>query len=314
MLEPDLSGTAGGVRRLAEAAASRASRGSRDPRDAFGETFAVVMGDALTDMDLSAVVEYHRQKGSLATMALVPVEDTLGYGVVQIDASGNVVGFQEKPDPSEARSNLANTGIYVFEPGIFDYVRPGTFSDFARDVFPRLLEAGERFAAFDAGPLGSYWSDIGTLDAYRQAQRDALSGRVRVELVETPWGDGRLRIGRRARVHAASYARINGPTVIGDDVEIGCVRRISGEVAIGNGCRVEDGVVLERSVLLPGARVGSNAHLVDCVVGPGHEVRSGERVRGEVLVRPPRALEDGASQDLARRPDGVFADPVATAV
>src|SRR3712207_5125866 len=160
--EDELRGTAGGVKRLASN---------------FDDTFVVVSGDALTDVDVGELVAFHKEKGAFATIALHRVSDTTEFGVVDIDEEGAILGFQEKPDPKEAISTLANTGIYVFEPRALDYVPEGTFLDFARDVFPKFLENGERFVGCEGD---FYWTGIGTLQAYRMAQYDALSGKVKV--------------------------------------------------------------------------------------------------------------------------------------
>jgi mannose-1-phosphate guanylyltransferase/mannose-1-phosphate guanylyltransferase/phosphomannomutase len=118
--EDELMGTAGGVKRLA---------------DRFvGETFVVVMGDALTDVDISQIVAFHKEDGAVATLALTRVGDVSEYGVVEIDPFGNVLRFQEKPDPEEAISNLANTGIYILEPKVLEYIAEDTFFDFATDL------------------------------------------------------------------------------------------------------------------------------------------------------------------------------------
>src|SRR5918994_1091069 len=150
--EDELLGTAGGVKRLA---------------DRFDDTFVIVSGDALTDVNITELFEYHKERGALATIALRWVYDTSEFGVVDVDDEGNIKGFQEKPDPKEAISTLANTGIYVFEPRALDYVPEGAFFDFARDVFPKFLENGERFVGYEGD---FYWTDIGTLQAYRVAQ------------------------------------------------------------------------------------------------------------------------------------------------
>ena len=150
--EEELMGTAGGVKRL----------GSN-----FDETFVVVSGDALTDVNLRELVAFHKEKEALATIALRRVYDTSEFGVVEVDAEGNILGFQEKPDPKEAISTLANTGIYVLEPRALEYIPEKTFFDFARDVFPEFLQSAERFVGYEGD---FYWSDIGTLQAYREAQ------------------------------------------------------------------------------------------------------------------------------------------------
>jgi NDP-sugar pyrophosphorylase family protein len=168
--EERLMGTAGGVKRLA---------------NHFDETFVVMMGDALTDVDVREVVAFHKEREALATLAFTPVSDTSQYGVVELDGEGNILAFQEKPKPEEAISSLANTGIYVLEPEALRYVPEGTFFDFANDLFPRLLEAGERFVGYEGD---FYWSDVGTLEAYRVAQSDVLSGKVWVKIPGSAWG------------------------------------------------------------------------------------------------------------------------------
>src|SRR5688572_28362766 len=131
--EDELLGTAGGVKRLA---------------DRFDDTFVVVSGDALTDVNVEELVAFHREKGALATIALRWVYDTSEFGVVEVDDGGNIQGFQEKPSPEEAIRTLANTGIYVLEPRSLDYIPRDTFFDFAKDVFPKFLEEGERFVGY----------------------------------------------------------------------------------------------------------------------------------------------------------------------
>jgi mannose-1-phosphate guanylyltransferase len=273
--EEELSGTAGGVRRMA----STVSGG-------FDETFIVVMGDALTDIDVREVVSFHRERGAAATLALMPVENTTQYGVVELDAENNVVSFQEKPDPEEAISNLANSGIYVLEPEVLEYIPEDAFFDFAEDVFPALLKAGTKMVGYEGA---FYWSDIGTLEAYKQAQRDALSGRVAVEVPGERWGN-RLWVGEKARIHPSCYGRMDGYAFVGPETVVGRGTSLSGVVAVGGGCRVSDGVTIKESILLPGAIVGGGAYLEDCIVGPGYEVWPGERIRGSALVRG--TLED----------------------
>ena len=194
--EDELLGTAGGVKRLA---------------DRFDDTFVVVSGDALTDVNITELVDHHKARGALATIALRWVYDTSEFGVVEVDDEENIKGFQEKPDPEEAISTLANTGIYVFEPRALDYIPEDTFFDFAEDVFPKLLENGEQFVGYQED---FYWSDIGTLDAYRQAQYDVLSGKVKVEIPGEKRGES-LWVGEDAQIHPS--ASIEGHVLVGRD-------------------------------------------------------------------------------------------------
>jgi mannose-1-phosphate guanylyltransferase len=264
--EDELMGTAGGVKRVA---------------DHFDETFVVIMGDALTDVDVREIVSFHKQKGAIATLALARVEDTSAYGVAELDADHNIVRFQEKPRAGEAVSNLANTGIYVLEPEALEYVPDDTFFDFAKDVFPALLAAGEKMVGYEED---FYWSDIGTLESYRAAQRDALAGRVAVEMPGEWCGEG-LWIAEDARIHPSVYGLVEGYAFIGPKAVVGRGASLSGVAAVGDDCRVSDGATVRRSVLLPGSSVGSGAHLEDCIVGPGYEVRPGECISGGALVR-----------------------------
>lgn len=270
--EEELSGTAGGVKRLATVA----------PAGKFDETFVVVSGDALTDVDIRDLVAFHKQKGALATIALHRVFDTSEFGVVEADEEDNILGFQEKPDPKEAISTLANTGIYVFEPRALEYIPENTFFDFARDVFPRLLEAGERFIGYQGN---FYWSDIGTLEAYRRVQYDVLSGRVQVKVP----GEKRsksLWVGENAQIHPS--ATLDGYVVVGRDAVVGRGVVLSGDVTVGTDCWIRPNATIKRSILLPGASVGDGAYLEDCIVGHGYDVRPGETIRGGALMR--RAL------------------------
>jgi mannose-1-phosphate guanylyltransferase len=267
--EERLTGTAGGVRRLASVSA-------------IDESFVVIMGDALTDVDVHDLIAFHKEKGAIAALALKHVEDTSEYGVVELDAERNILRFQEGPDPREATNNLANTGIYVLEPEVLDYIPKDTYFDFAQDVFPWLLRSGEKIVGYDEGEF--YWSDIGTLESYRTAQRDALSGKVTVEVPGERCGRG-LWISDEARVHPSAYGLIEGYAFVGPNAVIGRGASLYGTVAIGDGCRVSNGAIVRRSVLLPGSSVGSGAYLEDCIVGPGYEIRPGERIRGGALVR-----------------------------
>ena len=262
--EERLLGTAGGVKRLARH---------------FDETFVIVSGDALTDIDVRDLVAFHKEKGALATMALKRVRDTSGFGVVEVDEEGNIGGFQEKPDPREAVSNLANTGIYVLEPRALEYIAKDTFSDFAKDVFPRFLEAGEKFVGYQED---FYWSDIGTLQAYLQAQHDALSGAVDVEVPGERRGEDTW-IGENAQVHPT--VRFGGCAAVGEDAVLGREVFMSGHVTVGSGCWVRPRATIKRSILLPGGSVGDGAYLEDCIVGYGYNVRPGETISGSVLTR-----------------------------
>ncbi len=253
--EDELMGTAGGVKRVSEY---------------FDETFVVVMGDALTDVDIREIVSFHKEKGAIATLALVRVADTSEYGVAELDAEKSILRFQEKPKLGEAVSDLANTGIYVLEPEVLEYIPENTFFDFAEDLFPRLLEAGEKIVGYEGD---FYWSDIGTLGSYRTAQHDALSGKVRVRIPGERRGEG-LWVDRGALLHPTAV--LEGRVVLGRNVVVGPGVTLTGDVMVGSGCWVRPRAIVKGSVLLPGSSVGREAHLEDCIIGPGYDVRPGE--------------------------------------
>lgn len=158
--EPELMGTAGGV---------------KNNQEFLDATFVVVSGDALTDINLEAFLRFHKQKGAMASIALKPMEEVERFGVVIIDSEGRITSFQEKPKKEEALSNLVNTGIYIFEPEIFDYIPTGEVYDFGKHLFPRL--AAER-APFYGYVTEDYWCDVGNLEAYSKAQKDVEQGKV----------------------------------------------------------------------------------------------------------------------------------------
>lgn len=165
--EPDLLGTAGGV---------------KNNQDFLDETFVVVSGDALTDINLAAFLRFHKQRGALASIALKPMEEVERFGVVITDSDGRITNFQEKPKKEEALSNLISTGIYIFEPEIFNYISLGEVYDFGKNLFPRLAAEGAPFYGY---VTEDYWCDVGDIESYSQAQKDVEQGRVTLHTRQT---------------------------------------------------------------------------------------------------------------------------------
>lgn len=244
--EEQLLGTAGGVRNC---------------RDWFGdESFLVISGDALTDIDLTRFIARHEAAGGIATLAVKRVPDTREYGVVLHDPDGRITGFQEKPDPAEALSDLGNCGIYVFRPEIFDYFPAEPFADWAQDVFPALLENDVPFHVHDLGE--EYWNDIGSLDELRSGTFDALEGKLRVE-VEGEEIEKGLRLGAGTSLDGA--ALVEPPVWIGRDARIGTDVRLQGPVVIGDDASVGDGASLKGSIVLPGTDIAPGAILIGAI-------------------------------------------------
>lgn len=251
--EDELLGTAGGVRSVAEF---------------FGdEPFLVISGDALTDIDLSAMRDFHASHDGIATLALKQVPDTREYGVVILGSDGRIQGFQEKPDPAEALSDLGNCGIYMFDPEIFDYFPSGRsaanseiegFADWALDVYPALLEND---APFYGHTIEDYWNDVGSLDEYRQGNFDALNGAVTVGHDASPAGDGVLAVGE------APSAQMTPPVFIGAGCEIGDDVRLDGPVIVGDRAKIGAGARLRETIVWPGTEIAPDSLLIGAIAG-----------------------------------------------
>jgi mannose-1-phosphate guanylyltransferase/mannose-1-phosphate guanylyltransferase/phosphomannomutase len=243
--EDELLGTAGGVRNVAEF---------------FGDDpFLVMAADALTDIDLGALRAAHEDNDGIATLAVARVSDVSEFGVVITDSAGRVQGFQEKPDRAEALSDLANCMIYVLDREIFDYFPSKPVVDFARDVFPALLEND---VPFHVHRIDAYWNDVGSLPEYLSGNLDAVQGVVDVEvageLVEPSGGDEALERGDpgvSGRVLAAA----------GCQVEAGV--RLDGPLVIGAGCTIGAGARVKESVMLSGAEVPPGALVASAIYG-----------------------------------------------
>ncbi|MDB5069887.1 MAG: Nucleotidyl transferase [Candidatus Eremiobacteraeota bacterium] len=246
----------------------------------FDSTFVVVGCDDLTNADLASLVRFHKERGALATIGLVEADEVDQYGVVILDDDGRIAGFQEKPAKGTEKSKLANTGIYVFEPAIFDRIPAGTFYDFGKQVFPELLRDGLPFYGMHL--KGAYWRDIGTPDEYRRATEDVLTGRVRIE--------GARATGVPPSVTVPGDARIEDPVRFGEDVEIGNRVRITGPTVIGDRVRIGDGAVLDRAIVWNGSTIGANATVRDTIVGERYIVDDGAALDGAIVANEPTAI------------------------
>lgn len=210
------------------------------------ETFIVISGDSLTDMDITKAIEFHRSKESKATLVLTRVDVPLEYGVVITDKKAAITGFLEKPSWSEVFSDTVNTGTYILEPEIMDYLEQGQKTDFSQDLFPLLLEKKEPMFGYI---MSDYWCDIGDLQAYLQAHYDALEGKVKLNIALTEIKEG-VWVGSGAIID--SQAVINAPCLIGDNCRIGSKAVIDSFSILGNNNVIEDEASIKRSVLWNG--------------------------------------------------------------
>ena len=230
----------------------------------FDDTFVVLCGDALIDLDLSEAVRRHKAKGAMASLITkrVPRDQVSSYGVVVTDADGRVRSFQEKPAVDEAASDMINTGIYIFEPEVLDYVPAGVPFDIGSDLFPRLVEDG---AAFYALPMEFEWVDIGKVPDYWQAIRSVLQGQVRQ--VQIPGKEVRPGIYAGLNV-AANWDKINvqGPIYVGGMSRIEDGATIIGPAMIGPSCHICEGATIDNSIIFDYSRIGPGVRLVEKLV------------------------------------------------
>ena len=225
--EPAPTGTAGGLKGVQHILGD--------------DTVVIIAGDAMLDIDLAPLLAAHEAKGAFASLATLPVADPSQYGVVVTDPAGRVVRFQEKPDPGTEISHQANTGIYIFDKGIFDLIPAGEFCDFALNVFPEIIR---RKLPFFALPVQGYWTDIGNPGDYLQANLDYLAGQIRIE------GRGQ---------------RVNGSLLAQDAMTTGCELV---ESVIGDGVVLPPGTKLTRCVVWPGGILPEPVELTSAIVTP----------------------------------------------
>ena len=253
-VEPEPLDTAGAIRFAATLAG-------------IDDTFVVVNGDVLTDLDVAALVEFHRARGAVATLHLIPVSDPSAFGVVATDDTGRVTEFVEKPSRDEAPSNLINAGTYVLEPSVLDLIAADRPVSIERETFPSLVREGTLFAM----PADVYWIDTGRPEQYLQANLDVLDG---------------------LRPHAPATQPVDPRACVADDAVIE-------RSVVGAGATVGPGAIVRDSVVLPGAVVEAGATMTSCVVmgrvGP-------HATLVDVIVGAQGVVHDGAVMEGVRIP------------
>ncbi|MCT0217585.1 NDP-sugar synthase [Synechococcus sp. CS-1329] len=230
----------------------------------FDDTFVVLCGDALIDLDLTEAVRRHKEKGAMASLITkrVPKDQVSSYGVVVTDQDNRVLSFQEKPSLEDAASDMINTGIYIFEPEVLDHIPAGIPFDIGADLFPRLVAAK---APFYALPMDFEWVDIGKVPDYWQAIRSVLEGKVRQ--VQVPGREVRPGIFTGLNV-AADWDKINvtGPIYVGGMTRIDPGVTIVGPAMIGPSCHICEGATIDNSIIFDYSRIGAGVRLVEKLV------------------------------------------------
>ncbi|MEO0969415.1 MAG: NDP-sugar synthase [Cyanobacteria bacterium J06639_18] len=245
-------GSAGGMKRI------------QDFSPFFDDTFVVLCGDALIDLDLTEAVKWHKSKGSIATIVMksVPKDQVSSYGIVVTDEEGRVKEFQEKPKVEEAKSTNISTGIYIFEPEIFNYIPSGVEYDIGGQLFPKLVEIG---APFYAIPMDFQWVDIGKVPDYWQAIQGVLTGKIKNVSIPGHEVAPGVYTGLNVNVNW-DKVDIQGPVYIGAMTKIEDGAKIIGPTMIGPNCWVCSDTTVENSVIFEYSRLGAGVRLVDKLV------------------------------------------------
>ena len=275
------------LRYTVETAPLGTAGGVRQARRFLDESFVVLSGDGVTDLDLTDAIAFHRRKQALATLVLKRADNPLDYGVVLTDADGRLRSFHEKPDWSDVVSDTVNTGIYILEPEVLEHIPPDRPCDFGQELFPALVRKGLPVYGY---VTRDYWCDIGDVRAYLQAHADALEGRIRLEGLSP-------RQGRVVQLPGASVDRsavLEGPCLIASNAQVLPGAYIGPYSVVGAGCVIGEGASLKRSVLWPGARLMPGAQARGCVLAAGATLGEGAQAYEESVLGAGAALGERA--------------------
>ncbi len=270
------------------------------------DTFIIVSGDALTDLDVDKALAFHREKQSMATLVLQHVDNPLEFGVVITDDGGRIRRFLEKPSWGEVFSDTVNTGMYILEPSIFEYMEPEKNYDWSSDIFPQLLTDEKPMFGY---VLGEYWTDVGSLQQYRQAQYEMLGGMTQLPIEGRREG-GSVWIGAGTEIDPS--AQIIGPVCIGKNCRIKAGAHIGPETVIGDNCLIEEGATLQRAIVWDSNYIGARSQLTACtvcfrctikadvviqegaVIGDRCHIEDGSTVRPLIKLWPDKIIEAGS--------------------
>ncbi len=261
VVEPTPLGTAGAVR--------YAARGVED-------TIVVFNGDVLTQVDLGALIDFHRERRSRATIVLTPVENPAAYGLVETDADSNIVRFLEKPKLEEITCNTINAGIYVLEPATFDRIPENVAWSIERSFFPSFIERRETFLA---SIYRDYWIDIGTPDKYMKVHRDIMDGRYSMPPFNREPGLAWVSPG--ARVDPS--VRLEGPLFIDEGCVLKAGARIGPYTVLGRHSHVDEDANISGAIIWPESHIAREVQLLDTIIGRAGEIGRNAELHGGVL-------------------------------
>jgi mannose-1-phosphate guanylyltransferase / phosphomannomutase len=252
------------------------------------EPFLVISGDALTDFDLTDIVEHHRQREALVTVALYHVPNPLEYGVVNVSADGRIIQFLEKPGWGEVTSDAVNTGIYVIQPEVLDRIPAGQNLDWSHDVFPAMLAQDEALYGY---VTSGYWCDTGTLTEYHRANADLLNGAVNLGELGQHIGGG---IWTGGQVEIAPDAQLFGPIYLGQEVKVKGGVVIHGPAVIRDYTVLDNRVRVDRSIIMRNCYIGEGAELHGAVVGRQCSIKARSVVFEGVVIGDRTVVGEGA--------------------
>ncbi|MEC5397512.1 NDP-sugar synthase [Uliginosibacterium sp. H1] len=262
---PRPKGSAGGMKHI------------QDNSGFFDETTLVLCGDAIIDLDIGAALHEHHSKKAIASVVglEVPLEQVVNYGIVVGDEQGRIQSFQEKPKPEQAKSTLASTGIYIFEPAVLDLVPPGKVYDIGGELFPALVE---KQLPFYVQKRFFNWIDIGRVTDYWSVLQRVLRGEV--AQMDMPGKEIRPGVWVGLNTHVDfDKVHIEGPVYLGSSTKVEPGATIIGPSWIGHGSHIRSGATVERSVLFEYTRVGEGMHFADMVMSPRYCVdKDGETI------------------------------------
>ena len=277
----------------------------------LNERFMIISGDLLTDIDLSKVLTFHDEKQAKATITLTSVTDPLQFGVVITDKESRITKFLEKPGWGEVFSDTINTGIYILEPEVLELIPDEENRDWAKDVFPKMLEDGDALFGCD---MQGYWADIGNPEAYLEACHDICHGKVAVQIAEPPYtANSKIFINPGAQVD--EQVRLSGMVVLGDNTRVQGNAQLTNCV-IGRNCQIEEGATLEDAVLWDNVYIKAGTRVTGANLG--HRVRVGQRsvietgvviadetmvgdevnIRPNVKIWPRKVIESGSTVSI----------------
>ena len=256
VVEDSPLGTAGAVKNVAQR---------------LDETFFVFNGDIFTDLDLTRMLDFHRERESKVSIALTPVDDPTIYGLVETNAEERVERFIEKPRWDAVTTNMINAGTYIIEPEVLSHVPKGLHFTFEQGLFPLLVARGDPVYGY---PSDAYWIDIGTPERYLKLHHDLLTGRVAKSFPGERAGEG-IWVEEGCDIH--SQAELDGPTLIGRNCVIGSKAQVKGPCVIGQDCMIGAGSLIKEAIVWQNTRLGQGVSLRGCVIA--ENVFIGDRSR-----------------------------------